>query len=132
MSHAVESIEIATPLDRAHTFIADPKNLPRWTSAFASASERDAVLRTPNGEVPIGLDVAADRESGRIDWTMRFPDGSFATAFSRLFPSPDDRAIYTFVLTAPPVPLEMLEGTLADQRATLREELRRLRTILES
>lgn len=132
MTHAVESIEIATPVDRAHTYVADPKNLPRWTSAFASANERDAVLRTPNGEVAIKLDVAADRESGNVDWIMRFPDGAVATAFSRLVPSPDDRTIFTFVLTAPPVPLEVLEGTLAEQRATLREELARLRGILES
>jgi hypothetical protein len=39
--------------------------------------------------------------------------------------------VYTFVLLPPPVPLEQLEGALEQQSHTLKEELARLKTLLE-
>lgn len=72
----------------------------------------------------------ADVERGTIDWTMIFPDGSAARAYSRVI-AVGDRILYSFVLTAPPVPLEQLEGALEQQSRTLSEELARLRRILE-
>ena len=39
--------------------------------------------------------------------------------------------IYSFVLHAPPVPLERLEGALDAQRIALREELAELKGLLE-
>jgi len=40
-------------------------------------------------------------------------------------------AIYSFVLHAPPVPLERLEGALDAQRATLQKELVTLKSLME-
>jgi hypothetical protein len=76
----VQSLEIRAPFAKTFDYIADAKNLSRWTEAFASVSEDRALLVTPNGKVEIGLCVHVAREAGTIDWEMRFPDGSVARA----------------------------------------------------
>ena len=127
----VQGIDLAVPLSKAFAFIADAAQLPKWTNAFASVSPGLAVMRTPSGEVMVDLEVQASAEQGTVDWRMRFPDHSVATAFSRLVATDSDRCIYSFVLTPPPVPLEQLEGALEAQARTLAEELKRLKNILE-
>jgi len=77
-------------------------------------------MRTAEREVEIDLGVQASAEHGTIDWRMTFPDGSVATAFSRLVQVDRDRCVFSFVLTPPPVPLEQLEGALEAQSRTLR------------
>ncbi len=126
----VQTIEMHTTFRRAFDYIADSGNLPCWASAFQSVSGDRARMETPKGAVDVELQTAADSERGTIDWMMTFPDGSTAKAFSRLV-QVDDRCIYSFLLTAPPVPLEQLEGALEQQSLTLREELARLRKIVE-
>ena len=128
----VQGIALNVSCDEALALIADPQQLPRWTSAFASVSPGRAVLRTPAGEVAIELEVESSKQAGTVDWRMRFPDGSVATAFSRVVPLEAKRCVYSFVLTPPPVPLEQLEGALASQSRTLARELERLKAILES
>lgn len=127
----VKGVELQVDMKRAFAFIADPTNLPQWTSAFASVTKNGAVLRTPNGEVGISLSVPCSDENGTIDWIMTFPDGNVAKAFSRLAPLDQESCIYTFVLTPPPVPLEHLEGALEEQSQILTEELSRLKDLLE-
>src|SRR5258708_2207601 len=126
----VQSVEIAAPFARAFAYIADPQNLPRWTGAFKEIREGRAVLQTPAGSTEVGLVVDASREHGTIDWIMTFPDGSVAKAYSRLIDK-GGKCIYSFVLMAPPLPLEQIEGALAQQSRTLSEELARLRAVLE-
>jgi hypothetical protein len=128
----VQSVGIRTPASRAFNFIADPSNLPRWTSAFKQVTGDAALLETPQGAVAIKLATKAQKEAGTIDWRMTFPDGAIGTAFSRVTPDGEAASIYSFVLMAPPVPLEALEGALEAQRATLATELVRLKTILEA
>src|SRR5262245_43977040 len=130
-SFDVQGIELDVPRGTALAFIADPAQLPRWTSAFASVSPGRAVMRTPGGEVGIDLEVAASPEQGTVDWRMTFPDGSVATAFSRVVALDRDRCVFAFVLTPPPVPLEQLEGALEAQSRTLTKELGKLKDILE-
>jgi len=127
----VQGVELQTSQRRAFSYIADPTHLPQWTSAFASAANGRAVMRTPNGEVAIDLVVESSEEQGTIDWLMTFPDGSVATAFSRVVRLGSNSCIFAFVLTPPPVPLEQLEGALEAQARTLAGELQSLRTILE-
>ncbi|MBY8977911.1 SRPBCC family protein [Rhodobacteraceae bacterium NNCM2] len=130
-THDVQSVEIAKPARTVFDFVADPANLPKWTNAFKRADASSADLETPNGTVPIRLDTAARAEQGTVDWTLTFPDGSVGTAWSRVTPDGAERSIYSFVLMAPPVPLEALEGALAEQIATLSRELGDLKTRLE-
>lgn len=127
----VQGIELRVARDRAFAYIADPVRLPAWTSAFATVAGGRAVLRTPSGEVEIGLAVAASAERGTVDWRMTFPDGSVANAYSRLVDNGRDACVFSFVLTAPPVPLARLEGALEAQSRTLAEELRSLKRLLE-
>lgn len=128
----VQGITLKTTSQQAYAYIAAPDNLPLWTSAFASVSVGRAMLQTPNGGLEIGLVVQASKEQGTIDWLMTFPDGSVATAFSRVVKIDANNCAYIFVLTPPPVPLEMLEGALAAQALTLAEELKKLKSILEN
>ena len=127
----VQSIELEVPGERAFAYLADPARLPEWTSAFVRVRDGRALLRTPAGEAEIGLAVEAHADAGTVDWKMSFPDGSVAMAYSRLVRSGGERCIYSFVLMAPPVPLEQLEGALAAQSRTLAEELGTLRRVLE-
>src|SRR5215510_4743199 len=128
----VQSIGIETPRSRVFEYVAEPTNLPKWASAFKSADNRSALLQTSQGTAAITLRTDARRDAGTIDWTMTFPDGSVGTAYARVTPDGENRSVFSFVLMAPPVPLEELEGVLETQRKTLAEELVRLKTNLEA
>ena len=127
----LQGIQLEVPAETAFTYVADSSKLPEWTNAFASIDGSRAVMRTPNGEVPVDLLTLADEQSGTVDTKMTFPDGSAGWAYSRVVPLDDRRCLYEFVLTAPPGPLEELEGTLEEQSRTLAGELRTLKRILE-
>lgn len=126
----VQAVEIRAPFDETFSYIAEAGNLPDWTKAFQKVSEGRAVIQTPKGSVEIALTVNASRKHGTIDWVMTFSDGSIARAFSRVVAVAIDRCIYSFILTAPPVPLENLEGALEQQSRILGEELAALKAIL--
>ena len=127
----VQGIELRVPRDKAFACIADPTRLPSWTSAFVSVRNGRATMRTPGGEIDIGLAVRVSPEHGTVDWLMTFPDGKLATAFSRVVASGDDACVFSFILTPPPAALERLEGALEAQAVTLAEELKALKRLLE-
>lgn len=128
----VQSVGIERPAMAVYQFLADPRNLPKWTNAFKRADETSAELATPNGAVPIQLKSFADARSATIDWEMTFPDGAVGTAYSRVTPDGEARSVYAFVLMAPPVPLEAIEGALGEQMQILAEELTTLKSLLEA
>lgn len=127
----VQSVGIEAPRQRVFDYVANPVNLPCWTNAFKAADRHAARLQTPEGVVDIKLVTDARPEAGTIDWFMTFPDGAVGAAYSRVMPDGEARSVFSFVLMAPPVPLEALEGTLEAQRAILAEELIRLKKNLE-
>ena len=127
----VQGIEILAPSPTVFDFVKEPANLPRWAHAFVSAEQDRATLQTPAGSIEIGLTVAAHAETGVVDWHMHFPDGGVGVAHSRVTETTRGTSIYSFVLHAPPVALEQIEGALDAQRATLREELAELKMLLE-
>lgn len=128
----VQSVGINRPAGAVFDYIANPANLSQWTSAFSRADGASADLMTPHGSVAIRLDTISSATSHTVDWKMTFPDGMVGWAFSRVTPDGTDKAVYTFVLMAPPVPLEMLEGALGEQMKTLAGELIALKTRLEA
>ena len=128
----VQSVELDVPFETAFDYIADPRNLPEWTHAFAEVDGRRATMRTPAGEVEVELNVTAVSEAGTVDWAIGFPDGQVARAFSRVIPRDRGGVNYTFFLQAPPVPLERLEGTLAEQSKVLATELATLTRVLQN
>ncbi|MBO0334881.1 hypothetical protein J0X12_14735 [Sneathiella sp. CAU 1612] len=130
-THDVQSVGIARPFKEVFDYVAEPMNLVEWTNAFARADHQSAELVTPQGNVPIELITRTDSACGTVDWEMRFPDGSIGTAYSRVTPDSDENSIFSFLLMAPPVPLEILEGALAEQMKTLEKELLALKERLE-
>ena len=123
----VQSVELEAPAEEAFQYLARPDTLPEWTHAFREVRDRRATLATPSGSVEVELAMETARAQGTVDWFLRFPDGSRARALSRVVPGAEGRSIYSFVLVAPPVPLERLEGALAEQSRILTRELETLR-----
>ena len=79
------------------------------------SSQRGTVsarLETPAGAVDVDLGVTADADTGVVDWHLAFPDGSVGIAQSRVTETTRGTCIYSFVLHAPPVALEQVEGAL--------------------
>jgi hypothetical protein len=128
----VQSIGIGKSLAHVFDFIAAPANLPLWAHAFKRADAKSAELVTPNGEVLVNLETITDESRGTIDWRMTFPDSSVGVAYSRVTPDGGDRSVYSFVLMAPPVSVEALEGALSAQIAVLAQELQTLKARLEA
>jgi len=128
----LQGIEILAPRQKVFDFLREPGNLPRWAHAFVTAGERHASLETPAGAVDIILDVSANAETGVVDWRFMFPDGGVGIAQSRVTETTRGTCIYSFVLHAPPVALEQVEGTLEAQRARLRSELATLKSLMEA
>ncbi|MEL6522976.1 MAG: SRPBCC family protein [Pseudomonadota bacterium] len=131
-SFDVQSVSIDRPAKTVFDFVAEPTNLPKWTNAFRRADHDSAELVTPAGAVPIRLATVADPSRGTVDWRMTFPDGAEGMAYSRVTPTGDAGAAYSFVLMAPPVPLEALEGALQEQMKILASELVTLKDVLEA
>jgi hypothetical protein len=127
----VQGIEIVAARDRVFEFLREPGNLPRWAHAFASVGEGRARLETPAGAIDVGLDVSSDLKTGVVDWRLEFADGSVSVAHSRVTESTRGTSIYSFVLHAPPVPLEVVEGALDAQRVLLRSELATVKSLME-
>ena len=127
----VQGIEITAPCGKVFEFLREPANLPRWAHAFASAGNGRARLETPAGAVDVGLREIANPDAGVVDWRLTFPDGAVGFAQSRVTETTRGTCIYSFVLHAPPVALEHLEGALDAQRAILQSELATLKSLLE-
>lgn len=131
-SYDVQSIYISATRDHVHEFVSKPENLPKWTNAFAQADSNQAEMRTPSGSILVTLKTESHPEAGTVDWHMGMPDGSVGHAYSRVTGDGKNASIFSFVLMAPPVPLERLEGALAEQMKTLSSELKNLKGIIES
>jgi hypothetical protein len=127
----VQAIEIMAPREQVFAFLREAANLPKWAQAFVSAGDGHARLATPAGAVDISLDVIAEPAAGTVDWRLTFPDGGVALAQSRVTGTTRDTCIYSFVLHAPPVALEQVEGALEAQMATLSTELATLKLLME-
>ena len=127
----VQGIEIEAPRERVFAFLREPGNLPTWAHAFVSAGDGRARLQTPAGAVDVGLEVEADAGTGVVDWRLAFPDGNVGIAQSRVTGTTRGTCVYSFVLHAPPVALEQVEGALDVQRVALASELRTLKALME-
>jgi hypothetical protein len=127
----VQGIEITAPCQKVFEFVKQPANLPQWAHAFVSAGDGRARLEGPSGAVDVGLRVSADAGTGVVDWHLVFPDGGVGIAQSRVTETTRGTSIYSFVLHAPPVALEEVEGALEAQRAILQSELTTLKSLME-
>jgi hypothetical protein len=127
----VQGIEIMAHCRTVFQFLKEPANLPLWAHAFVSAGDGRARLETPAGAMDVRLDVSAHAETGVVDWRLAFPDGGVGVAHSRVTETVRRTCIYSFVLHAPPVALEQVEGALDAQRVQLQSELATLKSLIE-
>ena len=127
----VQGIEIMAPCQKVFEFVKQPANLPQWAHAFVSVDDDRARLETPRGAVDIGLRVSAHVATGVVDWRLAFPDGAVGIAQSRVTETIRGTSIYSFILHAPPVGLEEVEGALETQRGILQSELATLKSLME-
>jgi hypothetical protein len=128
----VQGIEIKAPGKKVFEFLRVPENLPQWAQAFTSVGNGQARLETPAGGIDVALDVSANAEAGTVDWELGFQDGGVALAQSRVTETTRGTCIYSFILHAPPVALEQVEGALETQSRTLRSELTALKALMEA
>lgn len=129
----VQSIGINAKPDQVFDFIAEPTNVPKWALGFSEVNGETALMETPNGKLKVGMRMIVNKDLGTIDTIMTMPDGSVGKVFSRVTENDHgNSAVFTFVLLAPPVPLEEVEGTLEEQKKQLAEELQLLKQILEN
>jgi hypothetical protein len=128
----VQGIEIAATAEKVFQFVRHPANLPRWAHGFETADEQRARMKTARGTLDITLTTMTEPAARTVDWRLGFPDGSVALAQSRVTETTRGTAIYSFVLHAPPVPLEQLEGVLDEQRRALGAELATLKRLMEA
>jgi len=131
-NYDVQSININAKPEKVFEFVAEPSNVPKWAIGFSDVNGDTALMETPNGKMKVGMKMHSNIEHGTVDTIMTMPDGSVGKAFSRITENDNGKsAIFTFVLMAPPVPLEQLEGTLNEQKKQLAQELVLLKSILE-
>ena len=128
----VQGVEIQATCQKVFEFVREPGNLPRWAQAFTCAEDGRARLSTPAGAVEVALVVTDNAAAGTVDWRLTFPDGGVGVAQSRVTETTRGTCLYSFVLHAPPVALEQLEGALEAQSVTLRSELATLKSLVES
>jgi hypothetical protein len=72
----VQGVEISASRGKVFEFLRNRGNLPQWAHAFKSAEGGRARLETPTGAVDVHLCIAADAETGTVDWRLEFSDGS--------------------------------------------------------
>lgn len=129
----VQSIGINAHPDKVFQFIAEPSNVPKWALGFSEVDGKTAFMETPAGKMKVGMTMESNSNLGTVDTTMTMPDNSVGMAYSRVLPNDGgETSIFSFVLMAPPVPLEEIEGTLEAQKKQLAEELQILKRILEA
>ena len=121
-----------------------PSGKTSWPADRRSNSERSPSLRASSASgvsvqtigksamsastADFGLAVTADADTGVVDLRLTFPDGGVGLAQSRVTETTRGTSIYSFVLHAPPVALEHVEGALDAQRVLLQSELATLKS----
>jgi len=86
-------------------------------------------MATQAGAVEVGLRVRALRR-GYNRLAHDFPGWKRGNCILALVRESAEYCIYSFILMAPPVPLEQLEGALNQQAHILRDELTKLNAVL--
>lgn len=131
-NYDVQHVNIKATPDTVYNFVAEPTNVPKWAIGFSEVNGETALMESPMGKMQIGLKMLCNPETRTVDTIMTMPDGSIGKAFSRVTENDNgDSAIFSFVLMAPPVPLQEIEGALAQQKKQLAKELLVLKEILE-
>jgi uncharacterized protein YndB with AHSA1/START domain len=116
------SISIAAAPEAVFAYVADPRNLPAWAPAFATAVRPDGdAWLVQQGDAELRIAVRACAEHGTVD-LVAAQDARLG-AFTRVVPSPQGSA-YVFTLHFDD---DVPEDAVSGQMATVEEELRAVR-----
>jgi hypothetical protein len=128
MRSDTKAITIQAKPEKVASFLADPRNLPRWAVGFAKAVREDRgrwLVQTGAGEM--GIRVEADSSRGVVDFCMEPAPGVEARACSRVLPN-GAGAEYVFTqFQQPGMPDDAFQASVA----ALGHELTVLRALLE-
>lgn len=128
MRSDTKAITIQAKPEKITSFLADPRNLPRWAVGFAKAVREEQgrwLVATGAGEMGIRID--ADARQGVVDFCMEPAPGVEARACSRVVPN-GAGAEYVFTQFQQP---GMPDEVFAQSVAALGHELTVLRALLE-
>ena len=123
-----KTVSIEAPGDRVVTFLADPRNLPRWAVGFAKA-----VHDTPHGWVVLtgaglmGIRIDSDVRRGTVDFRMEPAPGVEVLAASRVVPRGTGSELVFTQFQAPDMP----DDVFAKNIQALTHELTVLKALLE-
>jgi uncharacterized protein YndB with AHSA1/START domain len=116
------SIAIAAPPEAVFAYVADPRNLPAWAPAFATAVRPDGDdWLVTQGDAELRVAVRTSAEHGTVD--LLSTQDARRGAFTRVVPSHEGSA-YVFTLHFED---DTPETAVARQMATVEEELRAVR-----
>ena len=116
------SIAIAAPPEDVFSYVADPRNLPAWAPAFATAVRPDGnAWVVVQGDAELRVTVRASASHGTVDLLSAVDERR--GAFTRVVPTPEGSA-YVFALHFED---ETPEEAVAQQMATVEQELRAVR-----
>ncbi|SIS19340.1 SRPBCC family protein [Williamsia sterculiae] len=126
-SHHISVVVDAEP-GAVYRYAADIDNLPRWAAGLASGVRRDgtdAVAASPFGEVRVRF--APLNDFGVLDHDVTLPDGTVVNNPLRVLHHPDGAEVIFTVRR-----LDATEEQFADDCAAVRDDLRRLRALVEA
>jgi polyketide cyclase/dehydrase/lipid transport protein len=89
---------IACPADDVYAFVADPSNLPRWSSGLGSSIAQDGgewFIESPEGR--LRFEFVAANDLGVLDHRVTFPSGDTFYNPMRVVPY-DDGSEITFAV----------------------------------
>jgi hypothetical protein len=124
-----KSIAIRADRGKVLSFLADPRNLPRWAVGFAkSARETEQGWRvTTGGGQELGVRIATDPTLGVVDFHVSPAPGVEGLAASRVIPNGDGVEYVFTQFQAPDMPDEAFTASVN----ALTHELTVLKALLE-
>jgi Polyketide cyclase / dehydrase and lipid transport len=127
--YRAHTVSVAAAVDpgKAYAYASDPGNLPAWAPGFVKSIEKrgDAwVAQTTVGQARFRF--APTNTFGVLDHEVELPSGTFHNPM-RVIPNGSGCEILFTVLQLP----GMTDEQFKDDLETIRDDLKRLRTVLE-
>lgn len=122
------NIRIACAPQKVADFVADPRNLPHWASAFCKSVRPDGdnwIVETPNG--PIGLRFAPRNDFGVLDHYVTPVPGTEIYVPMRVIANGDGSEVLFTLFRLPGIP----EQDFMQDAGMVERDLAELKQVLE-
>lgn len=122
------SVSIGRPPEQVYAFVSNPKNLPRWATAFCRSVRRSGsgwVVDTPDG--PMGIRFVGAKEFGVLDhYVMLGPGLEVLNPMRVIQNGAGSEVIFTLFQTP-----DMSDEKFAEDVTLVERDLRTLKRVLE-